>query len=158
MHKHAKRNVIIDFNAFPSDLPKQFIYLLSKADLYLRIGPECYRNGDALGMPDEECSPEELAAIQLGMEQICQLRGYTPENPFRDLDIDGFYPLMRTLHFNLEKQVLAEFREEAGEILDEMHMVHAMTKESIVLYNLVPTPAARQTTTGPHTKKGKKTS
>ena len=147
---------MIDFNALPSDLPNKFIYMLSKADLYLRIGPERYRKGDALGMPEEDCSPEELAAIQRGMEQICQLQGYTPDNPFRDLDIDGFYALMRTLHFKLNMQVLREYREESGEILDEMQMVHVMDGDEIVLYNLVPTPNARRKEDRARTKKGKK--
>ena len=142
----------------PDDAPRMFVYMLSKADLYLRIGPERYRKGDSLGLPEKDTSPEMLAAIQRGMEQICQSRGYVPEKPFVDLDIAGFYALLRTLHFNPDRQVLAAYREAAGEILDEMHMVHVLDGEEIVLYNLVPAPEARRKAERARSKKGKKQS
>ena len=126
----------------PRDAPAKFVYMLSKAELYLRIGPDAYRKGDAFGLPDESLSPEELAILRHGMEQICQFRGYDPDKPFRDLDIDGFYTLMHTLHFEMERQALVEFRGET-EILDKMDMVHAIDGEGIVLYNLVPRASSR---------------
>jgi hypothetical protein len=133
---------MINIADIPPDAPAKFVYMLSKADLYLKIGPNAYRKGDAFGLPDESLSPEDLAILRHGMEQICQFRGYDPAKPFRDLDIHGFYTLMRTLHFKLECQALVEFRGET-DILDKMDMVHAIDGEGIVLYNLVPRPSSK---------------
>ena len=158
MQTRTQGNPQMDYDALPADIPPKFVYFLNKAELYLKIGPERHRQADALGMPDESFSPGEMYAIRRGMEQICQSRGYTPEKPFVDLDIAGFYALMRTLHFNLARQVLAEYREADGEILDEMHMAHVLDGEEIVLYNLVPAPEARRKAERARSKKGKKQS
>ena len=127
----------------PSSLLPLFADMVESAKLYLHAGPELYRTIDKTGMPDGSLSKAEMAVLKKGMKQICQLKGIAPENPFTDLDIDGFYVLMSTLHFKLETQVLAG-KVGPSHLLDEMHMIHAITGESIVFYNLVPTPSARR--------------
>lgn len=146
---------MIKLDKIPAGAPDKFVYMLSKADLYLEIGPDAYRSGDAFGMPEEDCTKTMLATIRRGMKQICQFRGLSPDKPFINLDIDGFYVLMNTLHFKLETQVLAG---NVGKtmFLDEMHMVHVMDGEKIVLYNAVPTPSARRALPMRKKKKGER--
>ena len=146
---------MIDYDALPSDLPDMYLYLLSKADRYLGVGPERYRSGDTMNCPVAYLTPEELDVIRRGMEQIVEFRGYTPGNPFRDLGIAGFHELLCSLHFIVSKQILAEFREESREILDEMHMKHMIGKKEIVLYNLVQAPNRRPLEKRRRAKKGK---
>ena len=127
----------------PSSLSPLFADMVESAKLYLHAGPEVYRTIDETGMPDESLSKAEMAGLKKGMKQICQLKGIAPENPFTGLDIDGFYALMNTHHLTLGRQLLAG-KVGHSHLLDEMHMVHAITGEPIVLYNLVPTPSARR--------------
>jgi hypothetical protein len=138
--------------AIPSPL---FADLVESAKMYLSAGPEFYRTIDEMGMPDESLSDAEMAALEKGMKQICRFKGIAPEKPFTDLDIDGFAVLTGTMHLALERQVLAG-KVGPSHFLDEMHMVHAITGEPIVLYNLVPTPSARRKAAA--TKKGRKKS
>ena len=125
-----------DINKIPAVAPPTFAYLFFKAKRYLKVGPEIYRKGDFFKMPPEDCSDLLLAAIQRGMEQISRSRGYSSDKPFTGIGIDGFYALLSTLHFELEKQSVTLLDEDI--LLDEMHMRHRVTGERIVLYNAVP--------------------
>ncbi len=119
----------------PEEVPSEFVYLLTKAELYVKIGPDRYRKTDAGKMPPQDWSPEELRAVQTGMEQICQFRGWARDRPFEDLGVGGFYALLATLHFELEQQQALAVDEST--FVDEMHMRHRMTGQTVVLYNLV---------------------
>ena len=116
--------------------PPAFMYLLSKARRYVKLGPQGYRADDALGMPPEDCPEPVLAAIRCGMEQLCALRGWSRDEPLEGIGIDGFYALLRTLHFEVEFQLASQLDD--GTFLDEMHMRHSVTGRHIVLYNKVP--------------------
>jgi hypothetical protein len=116
--------------------PREFLYLLSKASTYRKIGAAAYRVRDAFHMPEADWPDEILAAVDSGMEQITRFKGYQMDNPFEGLGISGFYALLRTLHFTLEGQ--AAGRTADGHFLDTMRMVHCMTGEQITLYNKVP--------------------
>ena len=107
----------------------------SKAERYLEVGPAAYRADDFFGQPPADCPRLLLAAIRRGMEQICRSQGYSPATPFEHLGIDGFYALLDTLHFGLERQAIRAM--DTDTILDEMHMKHRVTGQSIVLYNKV---------------------
>ena len=39
------------FEDAPDDLPNEYFYLLGKADLYLKMGPEIYCKSDYFQMP-----------------------------------------------------------------------------------------------------------
>ena len=120
----------------PAGAPPAFAYLLFKAERYLKVGPEVYRNDDFFKMPPSNCSEPLLAVIKRGMEQISRFRGYSRDKPFTDLGIDGFYALLSTLHFEPEKQSVTLLDEDI--LLDKMHMRHRVTGQKIVLYNAVP--------------------
>ena len=72
------------YREIPEGVPPEFVYLLTKAELYVKIGPDRYRKADAGKMPPQDWSPEELAAVQTGMEQICQFRGWGSGSALRE--------------------------------------------------------------------------
>ena len=47
----------------PADAPDGWAYLLAKVNLYLRMGADAYRKGDALQMPDITWGPDTLLEI-----------------------------------------------------------------------------------------------
>jgi hypothetical protein len=51
-------------------IENRFPYILTKAESYLKTGPEVYRNEDAFDMPREEWSDEDLSLIMDGSFQI----------------------------------------------------------------------------------------
>jgi hypothetical protein len=113
----------------------RFPYILSKADLYLRIGPEKYRSKDFFGMPDVEWNKDELEIIADGCRQIQQGREFTPEKPFTGLDVMGFSQLFSLFHF--ENTGRETTRPGPGKFLDKMEMSHLMEGGKVTYYNLV---------------------
>jgi hypothetical protein len=127
------------------EAPPRFAYLQAKAERYLEVGPAAYRAGDFFSQPPADCPRPLLAAIERGMEQVCRSQGYSPATPFEHLWVDGFYALLDTLHFGLERQAIRAM--DTDTILDAMHMKHRVTDQSIVLYNKV-TQKRRKTARG----------
>jgi hypothetical protein len=119
-------------------LPVAFLYLRTKADIYLRRGPDRYREIDAFDMPPKDTSPEMLVVLKHAMEQLSQNIGGTPDEPLSGLGIEGFYLLMTTLHFDLASQRIHQ--KTTDSILDEMIMAHRMTGQTIRLFNKVLSP------------------
>lgn len=80
-----------------------YAYIYSKAELYLRIGPDRYRKGDALGFPPLEWEEQEGEKIydllESGCRQVLDFNGLTPEKAFKGLGIMGFNRLIWLLHF-----------------------------------------------------------
>lgn len=130
--------MIPDLGEIPSEVPVTFVYLLSKAKVYLEKGPDRYRADDFFAMPPKDWPEELLSVVQNGMEQICNFRGYSLNDPFTGLGIGGFYALLATLHFEREIQFLREMSD--ATIMDEMHMTHRVIGNRIVLYNVVSKP------------------
>jgi hypothetical protein len=83
-----------------------------------------------------------LSTIEQGMRQIMESKGLTSDTPFTGLDIDGFYMLAEMLDLKAEMQEASFYGND--QFLDAMHMVDSVTGERIILYNLVPTPEARE--------------
>ena len=121
------------------DAPATFHYILVKAQLYLKIGPSIYRKGDYFNMPSSDWDSEILEKIKSGFEQIVRCRGYKQDISLEGVGVDGFYPMIATLHFELVMQ-RAVIRGDDF-ITDEMHIQHSKTGEEITLYNLVPFPS-----------------
>ncbi|MBM4028245.1 MAG: hypothetical protein FJ280_23055 [Planctomycetes bacterium] len=117
-----------------------FGYLVCKAERYLAIGPDKYRKADYFKMPPVDSSPETMAAIHRGMEQICQRKGTSRENPFVNLGVHGFHATLATLHFELERQSIEATDGEA--ILDRMRMKHRVTGMVVELFNKVSIDSA----------------
>ena len=116
-------------------IENRFPYILTKADSYIKSGPEVYRNEDAFAMPREEWSEEDLSLIMDGCLQIMEGLGYTAEQPFKNLGIRGFNLLFTMMHF---KSVGRKSRSLGqGRMQDEITFEHAMDKSRVTYYNLV---------------------
>lgn len=61
----------------PEGVPSEFVYLLSKAELYVKIGPDRYRKAEAGKMPPQDWSPEELMEERRGdwRQPVSPIRG-----------------------------------------------------------------------------------
>ncbi len=115
----------------------QFVYLFSKAYLFLKMGPEAYRNQDFFDQPSEDTDPSVLEAISNGCRQILSGRGFSAEEPLTGLGISGFYALMDLFHFKLGRQSIAGRMEGRRGMLDRMEMCHVMDERPCVLFNFV---------------------
>ena len=113
----------------------RFSYIFTKADLYLRIGPEKYRRQDFFGMPDIEWDKDELEIIEDGCRQILEGLGFTPEKPFTGLGVTGFRQLFELFHF--EHSGRETTSPGSGKFLDKMKMRHLMDGGEVTYYNLV---------------------
>lgn len=80
-------------------LDNQFPYIFTKAFRYLKIGPEKYRKQDFFKQPPIDLDSEELEVLTSGCKQILQGIGFSESEPFTNLDVSGFYNLMRLFHF-----------------------------------------------------------
>ncbi len=116
-------------------IENRFPYILTKADSYIKSGPEVYRNEDAFAMPREEWSDEDLSLIMDGCLQIMEGVGYTAEQPFKNLGIRGFNLLFTMLHFTSVRRKSSSLGQ--GRMQDETTFEHAMDKSRVTYYNLV---------------------
>jgi hypothetical protein len=112
-----------------------YSYIIEKARLFLKSGPEIYRKKDALGMPDPELSDKELEFLKLGCRQILERKGQTPENPLIEIGIRGLYLLIALFHFKVKAQSTNSNSKEG--FLDKMECTHMITDDELVLYNYV---------------------
>ena len=114
-----------------------YYYIQEKAKIYLRIGPEKHRLGDAFKQPDAGLTEDELQVLREGCKMVLDFRGLTPETAFTGLNIPGFYNLMRMFHFKPSMQQIHQMGD--GWIIDEMHMEHMVSGVKMRLYNKVET-------------------
>jgi hypothetical protein len=119
-------------------LENRFPYIFSKAELYLKIGPEKYRKADFFKMPGESLTNEELAIIESGCKQILEGKGLTKENPFSGLDIPGFRQLFEVFHFEVTGHKSSRVEVDGKRrFVDAMFLRHAVDNTEITYYNLV---------------------
>ena len=116
-------------------IENRFPYILTKADSYIKTGPEAYRNEDAFDMPREEWSEEDFSLIMDGCLQIMEGAGYTAQKPFENLGIRGFNLLFTMLHFKSVGRKSSRLGQ--GRMQDEITFEHAMDKSRVTYYNLV---------------------
>ena len=116
-----------------------YAYIYSKAELYIKLGPDKYRNGDALGYPllewVEQEGKEIYKLLDSGCRQVLEFKGLTPETAFGGLGISGFNKLIRLFHFDLEMQSADPLP--GGGFIDRMDIKHTMMDISMTLYNKV---------------------
>lgn len=113
----------------------RFPYILSKAHIYLKTGPEIYHRQDAFGMPPGDWDQDDLEDVANGCRQVLDGIGFTPEKPFTGLGISGFYRLFDLFHF--ENTGRESTTTSDGKFLDKMIMQHVMDGSEVVYYNLV---------------------
>jgi len=119
-------------------LDNRFPYIHTKADLYLKIGPNKYRKQDFFNQPDINLNQEELKIIEDGCKQILEGKGILKEEPFIGLGIGGFRILFHLFHFDtISHKAKSVTIEGKKGMLDEMHLEHVMDKQEIIYYNWV---------------------
>jgi hypothetical protein len=116
------------------DIPPVFGYILTKANIFLKIGPEAYRRMDALGMPLAEWTPDTLTIVRQGFEQLLGCKGYRPNAPLEGIGITGLNDLMTTMHFRMIHQ---KAHREGPYFFDEILFQHTMSGETITIFNKV---------------------
>ena len=119
----------------PFDVEPASGYVLSKARTYCKIGRELYRKNDFFNYPDKDLPEDLLQSVDIGMAQLIDHRGMSEENPLSGIGIEGFYALLKALHFDFLSQALISETQEG--YLDEMIMKHRITGMEITIYNLV---------------------
>jgi hypothetical protein len=110
-------------------------YIFTKAERYLKIGADNYRNKDFFHQPPENLSRELLEKLEDGCRQFTMERGYSKDNPLENIEIDGFYCLMDLFHFKVIEQGIAVIDEDY--YIDKMVAQHIMSGDKMILYNKV---------------------
>jgi hypothetical protein len=119
-----------------NDAPSKWAYILTKANRYLKHGPEIYRKSDTLEMPSEDWNEQILQEIEACFRQFLDGKGYKMDNPVRNISVVGFYAATETLHFQVIEQAGCMGADGNG-ILDDMLFEHVVDKETINLFNSV---------------------
>ncbi|MEQ1761354.1 MAG: hypothetical protein ABL986_23850 [Vicinamibacterales bacterium] len=117
-------------------VPAAFHYIHFKAFVFLQLGPETYRQFDALHQPPSHWPNKKLDAVRLGCEQLLLWCGLSIDQPLEGIGVGGFHALMRVFHF--ESVSHSTTIVSPGLVVDAMLMRHAVQPErELVLYNQV---------------------
>lgn len=112
----------------------KFHYICSKADLYLKIGPEKYRQSDYFQMSIGTLDDDSFILIADGCRQVLEGIGLVPESPFQNLGISGFNRLFELFHFETLK---VETIITPKGYLDKMTLKHFINDDIIEYFNFV---------------------
>jgi hypothetical protein len=118
----------------------QFPYIFTKAELYLKIGPDKYRKEDFFQQPPLNLDTVDMESIRYGCEQIIEGRGFDHKTPLQGLGVSGFYRLMELFHFQFESRKTKysfKYEEEKG-ALDIMTFTHQMDDRKATLFHFCP--------------------
>jgi hypothetical protein len=121
-------------------LNNQFPYIFSKADQFLQLGADAYREEDFFKQPPNKMSEEDLEILQLACKQIIEGKGFDKNNPLTGLGVSGFYDVMRLFHFKSKsRKTFYQFQqgEEKG-ALDCITFQHRVDGREATLYNFCP--------------------
>ncbi|GDX50272.1 hypothetical protein LBMAG26_11310 [Bacteroidota bacterium] len=118
----------------------QFPYIFTKAELYLKIGPDNYRKEDFFQQPPLNVAIKDMESIRYGCEQIVEGRGFNLSTPLQGLGVSGFYRLMELFHFQFEsrKTKYSFIYEEEKGALDIMTFTHQMDDRKATLFHFCP--------------------
>ena len=118
----------------------QFPYIFTKAELYLKIGPDNYRKEDFFQQPPLKLDTTDMESIRYGCEQIVEGRGFNFSTPLQGLGVSGFYRLMELFHFQFEsrKTKYSFIYEEEKGALDIMTFTHQMDDRKATLFHFCP--------------------
>lgn len=114
-------------------------YVEYKLQRFLEVGPEAYREDDALDMPGIDWSEQTISLLQSAARQLLDGAGLTVERPLEGLDIPTAYRLMDLVHFRRVRQAIAG--KDATTFTDRMECAHIMSDFQLVFYNRVCRPA-----------------
>tara|TARA_X000001036_G_C19938047_1_gene504590 strand:+ start:51 stop:467 length:417 start_codon:yes stop_codon:yes gene_type:complete len=115
-------------------LENRFPYLYTKAYYFLRDGAKNYAVLDALNLPDDSYSSQDIELLKLGCQQILRGIGFNAKKPFENIGIKGCHKLFELFHFKFINQ---QVRKVKDGMLDKMTFEHLTDKKKIIYYNLV---------------------
>ena len=98
-------------------------YIHSKAQRFVKIGADAYRESDALGMPHAAFEASAAAGIHLACQQVVEGRGFSEDRPIEGLDVPACHAFLATMHFRLVQQTA---RPGAGSLLDTLECEHQL--------------------------------
>lgn len=107
-------------------------YIKVKAQNYLEIGANKYREQDAFGYPLEEWDKNDLKQLKDGCKQILKYKGLTEKSAFEGLSVSGFYKLMEMFHFEFVRR---ETNSESDFFNDKIVFKHRIAGFFTTLYN-----------------------
>ncbi|MCP4576037.1 MAG: hypothetical protein GY846_07115 [Deltaproteobacteria bacterium] len=120
----------------PKGKSSTWAYIVTKAQMYLKMGTDIYRCWDALGMPDPEWDVEILDEVSSCFAQFTEVRGFSRENPVLNVSVEGFNAAAATLHFEVVLQA-ACLTDDGEGLVDAIRFKHRMDKSEITLFNKV---------------------
>lgn len=85
------------------EVPDGYTYMRYKAFRYLSLGPHLYRSQDALSRPPPWWSPDRMAELAPGCEQLLAWKGLTPDTAFEELSASTLDDLCRLCHFDIQE-------------------------------------------------------
>jgi len=114
-----------------------FPYIFTKATHFLSVGAKKYQYDDYFQEPSN-LDIESIEVLKHGCEQIVEGRGLTSSKPFINLNISGFYQLMRMFHFKKKSKKTDYKFSYKGKtaILDEITFKHFVDGREATYYNL----------------------
>jgi hypothetical protein len=114
-------------------------YFHAKAKIYLRKGPDAYRQDDFFRVPRAEWSAEALARLEHGFMQIAQWKGLTADTALEEIDLADLYHMIEVTHFRL-KELTVEHPDEHTAIATA-EVRHRMDgRELRLMYRASPSP------------------
>jgi hypothetical protein len=115
----------------------RFVYVYTKAWLYIKHGPDKYREDDAFDQPPIDYTKDELKILENGCRQLLEGVGMTCIKPFTGLNVMGFNDLFRLFHFeNVQRKCKHGFvfNDKRG-ALDCITFQHIVDGSQVVYYN-----------------------
>ena len=116
-------------------LKNRYPYIFTKASYFIKQGPRLYSENDALKMPDDSFSNEDLENLKIGCNQLISGVGLSLENPLKELGVRGCHKLFNLFHFEMVSQ--KAFKNKDGNFVDMMTFRHVANQKEITYYNLV---------------------
>tara|TARA_B100001287_G_scaffold173192_1_gene145866 strand:+ start:1423 stop:1848 length:426 start_codon:yes stop_codon:yes gene_type:complete len=116
-------------------LQNRLPYIFTKASYFIKDGPKLYSEKDALNMPDDSYSNDDIEKLKIGCKQIINGIGLTLDNPLKDLGIRGCHKLFSLFHFEMVDQ--KAFKNKNRNFVDEMTFKHIIDGKEVIYYNLV---------------------
>ena len=116
-------------------LKNRYPYIFTKASYFIKQGPKLYSEKDALKMPDDSFSNEDLENLKIGCNQLISGVGLSLENPLKELGVRGCHKLFNLFHFEMVSQ--KAFKNKDGNFVDMMTFKHVADQKEITYYNLV---------------------
>ena len=115
----------------------RFVYIFSKAWLYLKIGPKKYRKNDFFQQPPIDYNEEDFQILATGCNLILKGIGITKQKPFTNLDVLGFFGLFSLFHFDyVDRRTDHNFIYDGRKgFLDCVTFEHIVDGSQVVYYN-----------------------